>query len=303
MLRALILRFPPAFLALGLLVISARAAETKPAEAAKPAMLKDEELCAEVIRQLQEANPKGTVEKADDLEVDVTDEKGTKRTYPLTNCRRLVAADPANAPEIIANFIKAYDEGPKQVPEAIVPVVKDVAWVEEMLAVKREHGAKDPNFASEPINDQLVVVYALDSVRGQGYLSREQLRQILPDTSGVRPLALENLERLLPKFDKRGSNGFFMIGAGGVYDSSLLLLDRVWTRENFGVKGDFVVGIPTRDIVVITGSNEKEGLKRVREYVDAALARDPPYRLSADLFVRRDGQWMKWTDENGTGGR
>lgn len=296
MTNSLIVRLLPVLLALGLGVLPARAADKKPAEPPKPAMLKDEELCAEFMRLLQEANPAATVEKVDDLEVKFTDEKGTAKTYFLNNCRKLVAVDPANAGEIIANFIKAYDTGPPQVPEAIVPVVKDVAWVEEMLAVRRAHGAKDPNFATEPLNDELVVVYALDSVRGLSFLSREQLTQILPDPSGVRALALENLERILPKFDKRGSNGFFLLQAGGNFEASLLLLDRVWSQTEFAVKGDYVVGVPTRDIVVITGSNEKEGLKRAREYVDKALEKDPAYRVSADLFVRRDGQWVKWTE-------
>jgi hypothetical protein len=284
-----------ALIALAIFAASAFPAESKPAEP-RPAVMKPEELCAEFIRQLQEANPSAQVEKVDDLEVKLTNEKGAHRTYFLENCRKLVTADPAHAAEVIANFIQAYDAGPPQVPEAIVPVVKDVAWVEEMLAVRRSRGAQDPNFASEAINEELVVVYALDSVRGLGYLSREQLAQILPDPSGVRALALENLERILPKFDKRGSNGFFLLQAGGNFEASLLLLDRVWSAKEFEVKGDYVVGIPTRDILVITGSKEKEGLKRAREYVDQALARDPAYRVTADLFVRRDGQWVKWTE-------
>lgn len=61
------------------------------------------------------------------LAVRLTDEKGGSRTYYLDNCRKLVAADPDQASEIIGNFIKAYDAGPLQVPEVLVPVVKDVA--------------------------------------------------------------------------------------------------------------------------------------------------------------------------------
>jgi uncharacterized protein YtpQ (UPF0354 family) len=160
----------------------------------------------------------------------------------------------------------------------------------------RARGTKEPNFATENLNDELVMVYALDSVRGLSYLTREQLQKIVPAPSEARALALENLERILPKFDKRGSNGFFLLQAGGTFEASLLLLDRLWQQKEFEVKGDYVVGIPTRDILVITGSNEKEGLKRAREYVDAALARDPAYRVTADLFVRRDGQWVKWTE-------
>lgn len=259
--------------------------------------LKPEELSAEFIRQLQEANPTARVEKIDDLEIRVFEAKGGGRIYYLDNCRKLVAADPENATEIIGNFIKAWDAGPSETPESILPLVKHAGWIEEMRTVMRPSGdAKATDFAFEPLNDELIIVYALESVRGLSYLTEEKLQKILSGESGVRELAVANLDRVLPALDQRGSNGFFTLQAGGTLETSLLLLDRLWVPEKIKVSGDYVVGLPTRDIVVVTGSREKEGLKRLREYVDKALARDPPYRITGDLYVRRESHWEKWTE-------
>ena len=55
------------------------------------------------------------------------------------------------------------------------------------------------------------------------------------------------------------------MSAGGNYEASLLLIDDIWSSGQVKVNGDIVVAIPTRDVLLVTGSRNRSGLKRVRE--------------------------------------
>lgn len=58
-----------------------------------------------------------------------------------------------------------------------------------------------------------------------------------------------------------------MLVADGTYEASLILFDGIWTKEQFPVKGDIVIYVPSRDLVLITGSEDKANLAKVHDIV------------------------------------
>src|ERR1041385_1750342 len=104
----------------------------------------------------------------------------------------------------------------------------------------------------------------------------------------LRALAVENLGRILPRIEVHPGEIYSMITAGGNYEASLLLLDEIWDRRQFKVSGDIVVALPTRDVLLVTGSQNPAGIVKLRE-VAAQLTSQSPYHLTSDLFVRRGG--------------
>jgi uncharacterized protein YtpQ (UPF0354 family) len=102
--------------------------------------------------------------------------------------------------------------------------------------------------------------------------------------------------------ERHGNNGFYMMSAGGYYEASLLLLDWIWRDVRMVVKGDIVVAIPTRDVLLVTGSQDPEGLAKVKQIVADASNRGT-YRLTSKLFVYRDGRFDEFTGEAEAGGR
>jgi uncharacterized protein YtpQ (UPF0354 family) len=59
------------------------------------------------------------------------------------------------------------------------------------------------------------------------------------------------------------------------------------------VDGDLVVAIPARDVLMFTGSNNKEGLKEIRQ-VAQKMVTEAPHRLTPELFVYRDGRFQAY---------
>ena len=124
-------------------------------------------------------------------------------------------------------------------------------------------------------------------------MTPKDLTDLAIPKESLRPIACENLRRILPKIELAGTNGLYMMTAGGNYEASLILLDSIWTSRQFSVKGDYVVGIPTRDLLLITGADDPEGTARVRSIAHKATA-EGSYRLTEDLFVYRNGRFTKY---------
>src|SRR5262249_47752756 len=172
----------------------------------------------------------------------------------------------------------------------IVPVIKDRPWLDEVNSKVRAQAGKDaPLLATEDFNNELVIVYALDDPKGMRFLQANELAGI--ERGELRTLALENLLRFMPKIQMATNGRFGMMIAGGDYEASLLLYDSIWTDGTVKVKGDIVVAIPTRGMLLVTGSQDRSGLKRMREIV--AKSAEGPYRLTTALFVYRKGRFLQ----------
>lgn len=164
----------------------------------------------------------------------------------------------------------------------IVPVVKDRAWLEES---QRSVKAKAPTqeFLSEDLNAQLVILYAEDTANRTRYL---MAHEYTGDRKELRTLAVNNLIRLLPQIEMRQDDDVSLLSAGGDYEASLLLFDSMWSDGQVKVNGDIVVAIPSKDILLVTGSKNRKGLATMRE-LTKKLAAESRYRITEDLFVYR----------------
>ena len=102
--------------------------------------------------------------------------------------------------------------------------------------------------------------------------------------------------KVLPKIEMAIANEHVsMISAGDNYTASLLLLEWIWTNGQINVQGDIVVGVPTRDIILVTGSRDTM-LKNFRMMTQTAYTKGP-YSLTDALFVYRDKRFTKFTGD------
>jgi uncharacterized protein YtpQ (UPF0354 family) len=157
-----------------------------------------------------------------------------------------------------------------------------------------ERGAKKlPDNVFDDYNAELVIVYAEDSPKNIRYITNEDLKKLTIDRKGLRLLSVQNLKAILPKIELVGGDGLFMMTAGGDYEASLLLFDNIWKSDQIKVHGDIVVAIPSRDLLLITGSQEKDGLSKAKQIVDKAYE-EGAYKLTKSLFVFKNGKFEKF---------
>jgi uncharacterized protein YtpQ (UPF0354 family) len=248
----------------------------------------------EFARALTAAMPSSTIFVKGDLQLSIRDASGLDRTVFLNNAYKDYSLDPKRFAEIVKIFAASMRQSDaaqgKLDRSRIVPVIKDRQWLLDLDRTLKAQG-KGQEHLSESFNNELVIVYAEDDPTRMRFLTTDEA----PDVSrhALRALAVGNLRRILPKVEMRGDDHVLLVSAGGDYEASLLLIDDVWSGGQVKVNGDIVVAIPARDVLLVTGSRDRSGLKRVRDLA-AKYAAEGPYGLTDTLFVYRNGRFTKF---------
>jgi uncharacterized protein YtpQ (UPF0354 family) len=248
----------------------------------------------ELARALTAALPSTKVTIKGELRLELSDPDGRQRTILLSNTYQDYSRDPTQLGEVVQALLAALSRPPagqaKLERSRIIPVIKDRPWLTGLHSGLKARGA-DQEHLAEDFNEQLVIVYAEDDPARMRYLTTKE--DIGVDRWELRALAVDNLRRILPKIEVRGDGKVFVVSAGGDYEASLLLLDEIWSGGQIKVDGDIVVAVPARDVLLVTGSRDRTGLKRVRELAADFVAKGP-YALIDTLFVYRNGRFTKF---------
>jgi hypothetical protein len=87
-----------------------------------------------------------------------------------------------------------------------------------------------------------------------------------------------------------------VVSAGDDYTSSLLVVNGLWSSpERFKVRGDVVVAIPSREVILVTGT-ENGKISDFRRYVANVYAKGQ-FPLSQTLLVHRNNRFTKFTGD------
>jgi len=267
---------------------------------AKP--LSPREFTAAFAAALRAELPTATVVVKRDLELVVKNGDGKDTTSFLDNAYREYTASPqSELQNVIHKYITSLTEAQRSKeakldPAQVVPIIKDRGWLAETQAALKSRGTKSlPEYISEPYNDELSVLYAEDTPNNIRYLAAKDLEDAGVLRADWRALAVANLKRMLPKLELRAGPLVSMIVAGGNYEASLLLLDDLWTQGAIPAKvdGDVVVAIPSRDLLLVTGSRNAAGVAQLRALA-AQLTKSASYSLTNTLFVYRGGRFTRF---------
>jgi uncharacterized protein YtpQ (UPF0354 family) len=266
---------------------------------ARTGLQSPEEFTRDFAAALQKARPGLQVTVVQDLELKLAREDGSSATSFLNIPYGLYRQSPQGKDEILERYLAATLETLSQEIRPvdrtrIVPVLKDRGWLEETrLALRGKDGQPAPEYVAEDFNRELVIVYAEDSPNHVRYLTPDDLEPAKVERGALKALAIENLKRLSPKIEIKGEKGRYQVTGGESYDASLLLLDSIWTGGQLVVQGDPVVAIPNRELLLVTGSQDAEGIAKLRQVAEEGSTGNP-YRLTSKLFVYRGGRFEEW---------
>lgn len=284
---------PPPILLFLLFLAGAAPSACTPSGLQSPA-----EFTRDFAAALQKERPGLPVTIVGDLELKLAKPDGSSSLSFLRNPYDLYRRKPKDRDAILKSYVAATlesaDRGEKPVDRTrIVPIVKDRGWVEDMRAsTEGKDGQKAPEIVHEAYNADLVIAYAEDSPKNIRYLKPDDLAPAQVERAQLKALALENLKRMA-QIQVHGEAGRYQLTAGESNDASLLLLDFLWADLQKKVQGDVVVAIPSRDLLLVAGSQDAEGIRQLRKMAEEA-ATGNPYRLTAKLFVYRGGSFVEF---------
>lgn len=252
-----------------------------------------QEFTREAAALVGKKRPGANVVIVDDLEINIAD---GIRCF-LGNAYDAYRNNPSAGNEIlgkvIATGLEAMDRSETGIrKERIVPVIKDRRWLEEgVQAMAMRDGQDVPLPVHEGYNGELVICYAEDSDKGIRYLQDKNVEEAGIAPGDLRGLAVSNLKQLLADVKAQGGQGLYMFTADGTYESSLILFDELWTDGRLDVRGEIVMAVPSRELLLVTGTGNEEGMARLKEVAEEVHREGAPYRLSKSLFVYRGGKF------------
>lgn len=263
--------------------------------AADPLMNPDD-FTEEVARRVRLAAPQLDVQvvKALELAINMGDDGGNRAF--LDNAYQMYQGESArNRSDVIDRFVRSFAEaaaGLERSRDAIIPIVKDRDWLEEIrLSMQRMGSGKVQENVYEDINDALIVVYAIDTPSNIAYLSPDELESLGVQREDLRALAVRNLRGLLPGIEVHRGDLVNMITADGNYEASLLLFADLWEREREKLRGEPVAAVPARDLLLFADSANPDAVAQLKQLASKMRA-EATYALTDRLFVLREGNWL-----------
>lgn len=246
-------------------------------------------LYAEAARK---AMPSATVRITGPLSLRVDFPNGRYATPYLDNAYAAYVQEPDRRDEIIDLYIARAvkhlaDDDLKIDPARIIPVIRSRTFT-AVGEAEKEPAASDV-VVFDRLGPDLAIVYAEDRPNDLRFFTAKYFKTTSIERVRLRALAIENLRRIVGDVEFRNYGGTYMITADGANEVSLILLPELWTKQRMQVDGDFVVALPTRDLLVVTGSNDARALRRVRALAKDAYAKGP-YSVSPRLYLFRDGK-------------
>ena len=174
-------------------------------------------------------------------------------------------------------------------PSLIVPRIKHTNF----LAILRDKTKNEDSMpATEPLVADLLVTYAFDLPETFQMVRVMDVRQMGLSPEQLRATAIANLKRQLGNIGRAGEPPLLKVVTGNNLEACVLLVDDFWAGLAGKIPPEIVVGVPTRDVLLVTTSGStKGGIQMLREAVKEAQTGDNTHWLTKHLLVRRADKW------------
>ncbi len=254
--------------------------------------LSKEEFCSLCADAIQDLFKEATIERGASWdELTVTRVTSKPLTVFLENIWRETRNNPDVRVKQVERFLRllvgaAGEQSPTR-KSCIVPMIKDEAYLKTI-------NGNAVAFMTEHFVGDLWIVYAIDKPESMSTLAKTEALEMGLQLSDLRPLAIENLRRILPPVMQHGDGPVYLLTAGADYVASLLLFDDVWTEIQETIEGDIVAAVPSRGTLLFTDSTSKEGIEELRASI-TRITNSGGYLVSSTMFRRKAESWKPFS--------
>jgi len=234
---------------------------------------------------LQEKLLNVSIEFSGESTLHIVNSAGQKSTYFLDNLWLRYSHGGEDRRELIEKYVRLAASLGSSEPatrQNIVATVKDLTYLSTV--------ENDAEQVVEHLCGDLWIVYAVDAPETISSLTRAQMNVAGVQEADLRILAIENLKRILPEVECQGDGPSYLLTAGTDYVASLLLFDDIWDHLKDSVDGEIVATVPSRDVLMYTGSNSAEGISFLREKSEE-IVKNGSHVISNSLIRRCGRTW------------
>lgn len=173
----------------------------------------------------------------------------------------------------------------------LLPVVRSRAYYENARLLMQIEGRNDADWPQQVVAEDAAINLVYDLPEAMRTIAASDLDRWGVTFYEALEVARDNLNRLPHGFiGPQEGEGVYLSACGDSYDASrLLCLDMI---RQMKVKGDYIAMVPNRDTLIVTGSDDVDGVAGM-----LALAKDAVQkpRMISGLVFRLDGdEWVQW---------
>lgn len=237
------------------------------------------------------------------LQVTSKNVNGFELTVFLDNSYAQYSSSPNNLKDIIDSHLASIKSSHEMLAggtgKSIFAVIKPADYLATVKAQLQQAGLgnKEIPLVYRKLNDDLYVFYVFDSANGMRMVTKKDLAENKVDENSIHELALSNLSKYFEqkrlqvrRIEKIANAKIYTVTLDQVYEASSLLLPSYWSPQVFDVRGDIVAFVPARNTVVVTGSEDKEGM-RIAAYLGETGFKELGYSISPKGFRYDKGTW------------
>ncbi|MDC1106115.1 DUF1444 family protein [Prolixibacteraceae bacterium] len=222
--------------------------------------------------------------------------QGNEGKHFLANAYNEYCSTPEDITEIIDRHVNSSSElylDDKTIDiDKIVPMIKSNEYLEEIKKAANNSDI-DNHLVYQHYNDDLIIVFGEDVGNSIRYFSKNEFEILNIPIEKLFDLSINNLVEMLPELTIKKGKGIYMITVGGEYETSLILIKHLWTKENFDIDGDIVIGIPNRDLLIVTGSNQSEDVEKITSLTQESH-NNQSYQVSPHLFIFKENRFERF---------
>ncbi|WP_461535328.1 DUF1444 family protein [Spongorhabdus nitratireducens] len=255
------------------------------------------------VNKIEQAIPDSAFVIESPLNIKSDDLNGYEMTLNLENAYAQYTAkqktlDALTATQIASMKATEKDFGRSEA-DNIFPVLKPRSYlvnVREHLKA-RGYDEEELPFYWHQLTDSVLVLYAFDTPENMRFATPQDVKELGLSDEMVRLKAAENLdtyfseiELSVMKMDTHETGSLYFLKADDNYEASALLSDFLWSKDNFPVKGDFVAFVPARNMLIVVGSEDKQGITIASMFAEQSY-QDLGYSISPRPFIRLNDTW------------
>ncbi|WP_167020434.1 DUF1444 family protein [Chitinophaga sp. Cy-1792] len=174
----------------------------------------------------------------------------------------------------------------------ILPIVRNVSQTAHLMKALSE-AVEGQNLAVGRYNSDLNILYVLDAEAQFRYLSMEELPNLGLDIDTVYEVSLANLRRKRKEVSiSLLKEGLYSVKCDNVYESSMILLDDFWTKENFPLEKNLIITISNRNCVLVSSSDHLDLLQPMMKLA-IELYKTEAYPVSPLLYQQKAGKFER----------
>lgn len=172
--------------------------------------------------------------------------------------------------------------------DALLPVLKNRAYIAEFAALARKQGVPDGKLLHLPLAGDVIVVPVEDRPRISRFLSVGEGERFGLSDKDIFAAALKNLKRRVKNLEITDFGGVQALSFDTDYNVSMLLMPEVW-RSVPNLPSNLVVALPARDVLAFGDGSDPRAVEALRA---VAKMPDGGYPVTKLLLKRAADGWQ-----------